>query len=127
MEQAEQADAQAHAENVLGKINSLEVSAALHHFNKLDIPSLKTPLVHFKVTFVVGSQRKPVHQLVFENLPTTERQKMQDARQQLVEAEATRNAAREVERQLHQAQEPAAAHKHNISAVFIRATRRMHI
>jgi hypothetical protein len=33
VEQAEQANAQAHAENVLGKINSLEVSAALQHPN----------------------------------------------------------------------------------------------
>jgi len=43
--QAEQANAQAHAENVLGKIHSLEVSAALQHFNKLDITSLKTLLI----------------------------------------------------------------------------------
>jgi len=126
VEQAEQANAQAHAENVLGKINSLEVSAALQHFNKLDITSLKTLLMHCKVPFVVGSQRKQVQQLVFENLPATERQKLQDARQQLVEAEATRNAAREVERQLHQAHEQAAAHQHTISAVFIRATRRIY-
>ena len=33
VEQAEQANAQAHAENVLGKIHSLEVSAALQHPN----------------------------------------------------------------------------------------------
>mmetsp|Transcript_5660 Transcript_5660/g.9791 ORF Transcript_5660/g.9791 Transcript_5660/m.9791 type:complete len:405 (+) Transcript_5660:129-1343(+) len=108
--ETEKTKAQAEGEDLLGKINSLTPSEALQMFNKLDINSCKSVLVNFfKVGWISGSNKKQAQQLVLENLPTAEKQKLQEAQKQVLDTEALRNSATAARKE-QQLQEWAAAH-----------------
>ena len=112
-QQAGEASARADADDLGGKILTLEPKEALRHFKQLDIERLKSVLAHYKVPVEAASTKKHVQQLLLDNLPTGQKRLLQAGREQLeAEAQETEAAstARRQEAAEKKAQKNAATH-----------------